>query len=36
MKTRFILSAAMTLLLAGAAHAQISVKLGVLNDQSGV
>ena len=36
MKTRFILSAAMTLLLAGAAHAQIAVKLGVLNDQSGV
>jgi branched-chain amino acid transport system substrate-binding protein len=36
MKARLILSAAMALLLAGAAQAQISVKLGVLNDQSGV
>jgi branched-chain amino acid transport system substrate-binding protein len=36
MKTRLVLSAALALLLAGAAQAQIPVKLGVLNDQSGV
>jgi branched-chain amino acid transport system substrate-binding protein len=36
MKAKLVLSAMMTLFLAGAAQAQISVKLGVLNDQSGV
>jgi len=36
MKARLVLSALLALFLAGAAHAQVSVKLGVLNDQSGV
>src|SRR5215213_9319867 len=36
MRAKFVLSAMMTLFLAGAAQAQISVKLGVLNDRSGV
>ncbi|MBF9195569.1 ABC transporter substrate-binding protein [Microvirga terrestris] len=36
MKTRYVLSALAALAMTGAAHAQISVKLGVLNDRSGV
>lgn len=36
MKARLILSAVLALTLTGAAQAQVSVKLGVLNDQSGV
>jgi branched-chain amino acid transport system substrate-binding protein len=36
MKARLVLSAVTALFLAGAAHAEVSVKLGVLNDQSGV
>lgn len=36
MKARLVRSAVLALFLAGAAQAQVSVKLGVLNDQSGV
>ncbi|HZH53520.1 MAG TPA: ABC transporter substrate-binding protein [Microvirga sp.] len=36
MKARLVLSAVAAVFLAGAAQAQVSVKLGVLNDQSGV
>jgi branched-chain amino acid transport system substrate-binding protein len=36
MKTRYVLSALVALAVAGAAQAQTSVKLGVLNDRSGV
>jgi branched-chain amino acid transport system substrate-binding protein len=36
MKTRYVLSALIALAVAGAAQAQTSVKLGVLNDRSGV
>jgi branched-chain amino acid transport system substrate-binding protein len=36
MKARLVLSAVLALFLTGAAQAQVSVKLGVLNDQSGV
>jgi len=36
MKARLVLCAVMAVFLGGAAQAQISVKLGVLNDQSGV
>jgi branched-chain amino acid transport system substrate-binding protein len=36
MKTRYVLSALAALAMTGAAQAQISVKLGVLNDRSGV
>ncbi|MPR11513.1 ABC transporter substrate-binding protein [Microvirga tunisiensis] len=36
MKAKLILGAVLALFLAGAAQAQIAVKLGVLNDQSGV
>jgi branched-chain amino acid transport system substrate-binding protein len=36
MNARLVLSAMMALFVAGAAQAQVSVKLGVLNDQSGV
>jgi len=36
MKARLAVSAMLALFLAGAAQAQVSVKLGVLNDQSGV
>jgi branched-chain amino acid transport system substrate-binding protein len=36
MKARLVLSAVTALFLAGAAQAEVSVKLGVLNDQSGV
>ncbi|MBB3018982.1 branched-chain amino acid transport system substrate-binding protein [Microvirga lupini] len=36
MKTRYVLSALMAMAMTGAAQAQISVKLGVLNDRSGV
>lgn len=36
MKTRYVLSALAALAMAGAAQAQTSVKLGVLNDRSGV
>jgi branched-chain amino acid transport system substrate-binding protein len=36
MKTRYVLSALAAMAMAGAAQAQTSVKLGVLNDRSGV
>lgn len=36
MKTRYVLSALAVMAMAGAAQAQTSVKLGVLNDRSGV
>ncbi|QRM35968.1 ABC transporter substrate-binding protein [Microvirga sp. VF16] len=36
MKTRYVLSALVAIALTGAAQAQTSVKLGVLNDRSGV
>ncbi|MEE1657236.1 ABC transporter substrate-binding protein [Microvirga sp. CF3062] len=36
MKTRYVLSALVAMAMAGAAQAQTSVKLGVLNDRSGV
>ena len=36
MRLSFVCSVVMGLALTGAAHAQISVKLGVLNDRSGV
>jgi branched-chain amino acid transport system substrate-binding protein len=36
MKTRYVLSALMAVAMTGAAQAQTSVKLGVLNDRSGV
>lgn len=36
MKSSYILGALMAMAMAGTAHAQVSVKLGVLNDRSGV
>ena len=36
MKKSLIVSAAFTLAMAATAHAQVSVKLGVLNDRSGL
>jgi branched-chain amino acid transport system substrate-binding protein len=36
MKKTLVLSAALSLAMAAAAHAQVSVKLGVLNDRSGI